>query len=249
MILGKLWKALAAQMNKIANFFWTADPVAQLQYEYDKAVDQMKEGREGLEQYRALVERVMRQVDGDRQHVASLEARVKAYLKAGERETAAKFAIELQKAKKELAENEAQLKMHETAYNNNVTKVKHATKKLAELKQKIQKYDAELKLSRAEAELAKLATSFNFDITTDFGQIEDVIQDKISLNRAKVRVAADLSGEGLEQIKQEQAVEQAMADQALREFEVEMGMVTPETAGVKADDKELGSERTRQTAS
>jgi phage shock protein A len=191
---------------------------------------------------------VTRQVEGDRQHVASLEARVKAYLKVGERETASRFAIELQKAKKELAENEAQLKMHETAYNNNVTKVKHATKKLAELKQKIQKYDAELKLSRAEAELAKLATSFNFDITTDFGQIEDVIQDKISLNRAKVRVAADLSGEGLEQIKQEQAVEQAMADQALREFEVEMGMVTPETAGVKADDKELGSERLRQTS-
>ena len=246
MILGKLWKALAAQMNKIANFFWTADPVAQLQYEYDKAVDQMKEGREGLEQYRALVERVMRQVDGDRQHVASLEARVKAYLKAGERETASKFAIELQKAKKELAENEAQLKMHETAYNNNVTKVKHATKKLAELKQKIQKYDAELKLSRAEAELAKLATSFNFDITTDFGQIEDVIQDKISLNRAKVRVAADLSGEGIEDIKREEAVEQAIADEALREFEIEMGMVTPETAGVRADDKELGSERATQ---
>ena len=129
-----------------------------------------------------------------------------------------------------------------------MTKVKHATKKLAELKQKIQKYDAELKLSRAEAELAKLATSFNFDITTDFGQIEDVIQDKIGLNRAKVRVAADLSGDGLENIKQEQAVEQTMADQALRQFEVEMGMVTPETAGVKADEKELGGERIKQAA-
>ena len=246
MILGKLWKTLAAQMNKIANFFWTADPIAQLQYEYDKAVDQMKEGREGLEQYRALVERVTRQVNGDRQHVASLEARVKAYLQAGERETASRFALELQKAKKELAENEAQLQLHETAYNNNVTKIKHATKKLSDLKEKIQKYDAELKLSRAEAELAKLATSFNFDITTDFGQIEDVIQDKIGLNRAKVRVAADLSGEGLEQIKQEESVEKAMADNALREFEIEMGMVTPETAGVKADDKELGSERAAQ---
>ena len=86
MILGKLWKSLAAQMNKIANFFWTADPIAQLQYEYDKAVDQMKEGREGLEQYRALVERVTRQVNGDRQHVAALEARIKAYLQVGERE-------------------------------------------------------------------------------------------------------------------------------------------------------------------
>jgi phage shock protein A len=248
MILGKLWRAMAAQMNKLANFFWTADPIAQLQYEYDKAVDQMKDGREGLEQYRALVERVTRQVNGDRQHVAALEARVKAYLKAGERETAAKFAIELQKAKKELAENEAQLKLHETAYGNNVTKIKHATKKLSDLKQKIQKYDAELKLSRAEAELAKLATSFNFDITTDFGQIEDVIQDKIGLNRAKVRVAADLSGEGLEQIKQEEAVEQAMAETALREFEIELGMVTPETAGVTDDDKQLGRERQTHTA-
>jgi len=248
MILGKLWKALAAQMNKIANFFWTADPVAQLQYEYDKAVDQMKDGREGLEQYRALVERVTRQVNGDRQHVASLEARIKAYLQAGERETASKFALELQKAKKELAENEAQLKLHETAYNNNVTKIKHATKKLSELKNKIAKYDADLKLSRAEAELAKLAQTFNFDVTTDFGQIEDVIQDKIGLNRAKVRVAADLSGEGLEDIKREEAVEKAMADNALREFEIEMGMVTPETAGVKADDKELGSDRLKQTA-
>jgi len=246
MILGKLWKALAAQMNKIANFFWTADPIAQLQYEYDKAVDQLKDGREGLEQYRALVERVTRQVNGDRNHVASLEARIKAYLKAGERETASRFALELQKAKKELAENEAQLKLHETAYTNNVTKIKHATKKLADLKDKIQKYDAELKLSRAEAELAKLATSFNFDITTDFGQIEDVIQDKIGLNRAKVRVAADLSGEGIEDIKREEAVEQAIADEALREFEIEMGMDTPETAGVRADDKELGSERATQ---
>ena len=248
MILGKLWKALAAQMNKIANFFWTADPIAQLQYEYDKAVDQMKEGREGLEQYRALVERVTRQVNGDRQHVASLEARIKAYLQAGERETASKFALELQQAKKQLAENEAQLKLHETAYNNNVTKIKHATKKLSELKNKIAKYDADLKLSRAEAELAKLAQTFNFDITTDFGQIEDVIQDKIGLNRAKVRVAADLSGEGLEDIKREESVEKAMADNALREFEIEMGMVTPETAGVKADDKELGSDRLKQTA-
>jgi phage shock protein A len=248
MILGKLWRAMAAQMNKLANFFWTADPIAQLQYEYDKAVDQMKDGREGLEQYRALVERVTRQVTGDRQHVASLKTHVKTYLKAGERETASKFALELQKAKKELAENEAQLKLHETAYNNNVTKIKHATKKLSDLKQKIQKYDAELKLSRAEAELAKLATSFNFDITTDFGQIEDVIQDKIGLNRAKVRVAADLSGEGLEQIKQDEAVEQAMAESALREFEIELGMVTPETAGVTDDDKQLGRERQTHTA-
>ena len=241
MIFGKFWAAFRAQVNKLANFFWTADPIAQMQYEYDQAVAQLTEGRKGLEQYRALVERVSRQVQNQQAHAKDLEGKTKAYLQAGDRETAAKFALEMQKAKTELAENQGQLKMHEDAYNNNITKVKHATGKLSKIREKIAKYDAELKMSKAEAEVAKLAESFNFDITTDFGQIESVIQDKISLNRAKVRVAADLSSEGIVDVQREQAAEKILADQALKQFEVELGIVTPETAGVKDEAKELGA--------
>jgi phage shock protein A len=240
MIFGKLWRTLQAQLNKIANLFWTADPIAQMQYEYDLAVAELSEGRKGLELYRAMVERVTRQVAAAKQHVASLEAKVKAYLTANDRETAARFALELQKARTELAENESQLQMHEDAYNNHVTKIKHAAGKLAAVRQKITKYDAELKMSRAEAELAQLATSFNFDVTTDFGQIEQVIQERIGLNRAKVRVAADLSGEGIADIRHEQAMEKALGEQALKEFEIQAGLRTPETAGVADTEKHLG---------
>jgi phage shock protein A len=240
MILGKFWRAFKAQVNKLANLFWTADPIAQMQYEYDLAVQQLKEGREGLEQYRALVERVGRQVATGQARSKELEARVKAYLQAGNRQGAADLALQLQAAKKDLAENEAQLKMHEDAYNNNLTKIKHASQKLSAVKDKIAKYDAELKMSKAEAEMAKLAQDLHFDVTTDFGQIEQVVQDRISLNRAKVRVASDLSGEGMEQIKQEQAVERAQAEMALQQFEVEMGLRTPETAQVSDRAKELG---------
>ena len=252
MILGKIWQSIMAQVNKIANIFWTADPIAQMQYEYDQAVAQLKDGREGLEQYRALVERVTRQVATDRQHVSSLEAKVRTYLTAGDRDTAARFALEMQRAKEDLAENEGQLKMHEDSYENNLTKIKHASKKLADVRQKIAKYDAELKMSKAEAEMAKLVTSFNLDVTTDFGQIEQVIQDKIGLNRAKARVATDLSSEGLADIKHEQAMEKTMAEQALRDFEVQTGLVTPDTVGVAQAAKDLGpaqpaKEQTRQT--
>ncbi|MHB8899611.1 MAG: PspA/IM30 family protein [Thermoguttaceae bacterium] len=247
MIFGKLWHSLMAQINKIANVFWTADPIAQMQYEYDMAVNQLKEGRQGLEQYRALVERVTRQVTVDKQHVAGLEAKVKAYLSAGDRDSAATFALELQKAKQQLSENEAQLKMHEQAYENNLTKIKHSSKKLADVRNKISKYDAELKMSRAEAEMAELATDLNFDVTTDFGQIEQVINERISLNRAKARVAADMTGEGMVDIEREQAMESVMAEQALRNFEVEMGLVTPETAPVQEAAKQLGpAEKTKQ---
>ena len=155
MIVEKLWRAVAAQINKLANLFWTADPIAQMQYEYDQAVEEMKSGRTGLEQYRALVERCSRQVARDETHVKNLEAKVKAYLQTGDRETAAKFALELKKAQGELAQNEQQLAMHEKSYENNLLKIKHASSKLVSVREKIQKYDAELKMSRAEAEIAK----------------------------------------------------------------------------------------------
>ncbi len=246
MIIGKLWHSFRAQLNKLANFFWTADPIAQMQYEYDQAVEQLKSGREGLAQYRALVERVGRQVDGDKKHVAQLEAKVKSYLQAGDRETASKFALELQKAKNEMAENVGQLEMHEKAYDNNVSKIKKATKTVGEIREKIKKYDAEIKMSRAEAELAELAGTFEFDVTTDLGQIESVLQDKIDTNRAKARVAADLSEQGLEEIEREAAAESAMAEDALRQFEMELGMITPQTANVGEETKDLGPAQ-RQT--
>ena len=247
MILGKLWSAFRAQLNKIANIFWEADPIAQMQYEYDRAVEQLKEGRKGLEMYRGLVERVSRQVAANRSHAQKLEAEVKAYLKAGDRETAAKFALELQKARKELAANEEQLQMHETAYDNNLKKIQHANRKLVEVREKIQKYDAEIKMSSAEAEIAAIAESFDLNVTTDFGQLETVIQEKIDRNRGKARVAADLSQRGVAEIQAEERMEAALADQALSEFEVELGLKSPETTPVSQTAKDLGPATSKAT--
>jgi phage shock protein A len=239
-ILHKFWSAFVAQINKVANLFWEADPIAQMRYEYDRAVEQLKEGRIGLEQYRGLVERVTRQVNANRSHVQKLEAETKAYLKVGDRTTAAKFALELQKAKDELAANDAQLQMHETAYGNNLKKIQHANEKLIELREKITKYDAELKMSAAEAEIAKLAESFNMSLTTDFGEIESVIQQKIDQNRGKVRVAADLSQEGIAEINAEERMRGQLAEQALQNFEVELGLRSPETTPIAQTAKDLG---------
>jgi phage shock protein A len=239
-ILHKFWSAFVSQINKIANLFWEADPVAQMRYEYDRSVEQLKEGRIGLEQYRGLVERVSRQVAANKSHVQKLEAETKAYLKAGDRATAAKFALELQKAKAELAANDGQLQMHETAYGNNLKKIQHANEKLIELRQKITKYDAELKMSAAEAEIAKLSESFDMNLTTDFGEIESVIQQKIDQNRGRARVAADLSEKGIAEINAEERMQAQLAEQALTDFEVELGLKSPETTPVAQTAKDLG---------
>ena len=95
-------------------------------------------------------------------------------------------------------------------------------------------------MSAAEAEVAKITQSFNMDVTTDFGQLEDVIQRKIDANRGKARVAADLSSEGLDHIHAEERMEKSMADDALKDLEIELGMRAPETTPVAAQVKDLG---------
>src|SRR6185436_10682599 len=135
---------------------------------------------------------------------------------------------------------EEQLQMHETSYENNLKKIKHASHKLGEVRERIQKYDAELKMSAAEAEIAALAESFDLNITTDFGQLEQVIQSKIDKNRGKARVAVDLSSEGLAGIEAEERMQKVMAEDALSQFEAELGLRSPETTKIAESAKDLG---------
>jgi phage shock protein A len=223
MILGKLWRSIRAQLQKLADFFWAPDPLAAMQYEYDRAVAQLREGRVGLAEYRAFVERVGRQVARYAANVNRLEATVKTCLQQGDRESAGRYVLELNRARQQLAENQAQLQLHEQAYENNLLKIQHASSNLARIRDMIARYDADLKMSSAEAEMARLAQEFHVDAMTDFGKLESVIQDQIDLNRAKVRVAADVSAEGTDAIRQEEAVTGQLAEDALREFEMQMG--------------------------
>jgi phage shock protein A len=240
MIFGKFFSAFRAQINKIANLFFEADPIAVMQLEVDQATERLKEGRKGLETYRGLVETVARQVAKEKANVTQLESQIKAHLKAGNREVAAQLAVQLQKVQTDLASNQEQLQIHEQAYQNNLLKIQKANKDIVKVREKIRQYDAELKMSAAEAEIAQISESFDMNVTTDFGQIESVIQRQIDHNRGRARVAADMSSKGVEAIKAEEAAEKAMAEDLLSKFEVQLGLKSPETSPVAETVKNLG---------
>jgi phage shock protein A len=238
--MGKIFRAIRAQLNKIANIFFEADPIAVMQLEVDQATERLKEGRKGLEMYRGLVETVARQVASGTANASQLEAQIKAHLKAGNREVAGQLALQLQKTQSELEKNKAQLEMHEQAYQNNLLKIQKANKDIVKVREKIQQYHAELKMSAAEAEIAQISESFDMNMTTDFGQIESVIQKQIDSNRGRARVAADMSSKGIEAIKAEEAAEKAMADDLLSKYEVQLGLKSPETSAISETAKTLG---------
>jgi phage shock protein A len=239
-MIGKFFRALRAQLNKIANIFFEADPIAVMQLEVDQATEKLKEGRKGLEIYRGLVETVARQVASGKSNATQLESQIKAHLKAGNRDVAGQMAVQLQKVQTELAANEQQLAMHEQAYQNNLIKIQQANKDIVKVREKIQKYHAELKMSAAEAEIAQLSESFDMNVTTNFGEIESVIQRQIDQNRGKARVAADMSSKGVAEIKAQEAADKAMAEDLLTKYEVQLGLKSPETAPVADGTKNLG---------
>ena len=238
--MGKFFRAIRAQLNKIANVFFEADPIAVMQLEVDQATERLKEGRKGLEMYRGLVETVARQVASGTANASQLEAQIKAHLKAGNRDVAGQLALQLQKTQNELEKNKAQLEMHEQAYQNNLLKIQKANKDIVKVRDKITQYNAELKMSAAEAEIAQISESFDMNMTTDFGQIESVIQKQIDSNRGRARVASDMSSKGIEAIKAEDAADKAMADDLLSKYEVQLGLKSPETSAISDTAKTLG---------
>jgi hypothetical protein len=107
---------------------------------------------------------------------------------------------------------------------------------------------AELQMAKAEAEIARVAESVSESITPNFstkiGEAEELVQGQIARHRGEARVAADLSSKGVAEIKATQAAEAAMGENLLRQFEVDMGLVSAETAPQAATTKTLGPTQT-----
>jgi hypothetical protein len=55
-----------------------------------------------------------------------------------------------------------------------------------------------------------------------------------------VRVAVDLSSKGIAEIQAEERMQGVMAEQALNDFEVELGLKSPETTPISQTTKDLG---------
>ena len=197
-----------------------------------QATERLREGRQGLTTYQALVLKVRQQVEDGRRRIARLTAEIKAQLKVANEGIAAQLALELSQVKQDLAANEEQLRLHEQAYENNLLKMKTALKDIEKAKTDLEKRKAALKMERALAEVAEAAGVLNtqFDVSTDFGRIMGKLDDQINQARARSKVASDLSGEGVEMIKARQEADRAMAQELLEQFKVEEGLVSPSSA-------------------
>ena len=83
--------------------------IALAETKLQQATERLKEARQGLISYQALVLKVEGQVGSEKSHIASITGQIKNHLKANQEEMAGQLALDLARVKGELESNTEQI--------------------------------------------------------------------------------------------------------------------------------------------
>lgn len=237
-------------LNRIANLFRgflslfisgieKANPRALIEAEKENLRKQIARFNDNLANHAGFVERLMRQVKNLETQERELASKAAANLKAGNRQIAGQYALQLRTVKEQLEENRQQLEAAEQTYQKLLktrdVAIKEAREKIESLKRMI----SETELMEAQAELQEMAQGMITSIGGSgdtIARVEEYLTERRDKAAGRARVAASsIDTSGVEIKEAEQA---AMADQALAEFAAAYGLeVPPETAEMEEEKK------------
>jgi phage shock protein A len=201
------------------------NPEALLEVEQENLRKQIGQYNQGLASHAGLCERLIAQVRLLENEERDLRAKTTANLRAGNRDTAAQYALRLQTIERELGENRTQLEQAEKTYKDLVrardVAINAARTKIESLKSGI----TDLKMKRAMAELTEMASGMITNIggsgeTLD--RLHTIVEEERSKAAGRVRVARDTMDTSGLMVKE--AEQKALADQALADFAAKEGI-------------------------
>jgi phage shock protein A len=208
------------------------NPEALLEVEKENLRKQIANYNDGLAAHAGLCERLMTQVRKLETEERELRAKTTANLRAGNRDSAANYALRLQTVSRELVENRTQLEQAETTYKELIkardVSVKAAQAKMESLKSSLN----DLKVKRATAELTEMASGMISSIggsgdTLD--RLHKMVEEEREHAAGRARIARDSLNTTDFVLKEEE--QRALADQALADFAAKEGLSFEPSAG------------------
>jgi phage shock protein A len=224
-----------------------SNPRALIEAEKENLRRQIARFNDNLANHAGFVERLLRQVKNLEQKERELTARTAANLKAGNRAVAGQLALELQTIKGELEENRQQLVMAEETYQK-LVKSRDVSVREAQAKiEKLRRLLTETEMAEAQAELQEMAAGMVSQIGgagDTINRAEQYLEERRDKAAGRSRVAS--SQVDTSQVELKEAEQEALATQALAEFEAAFGFgaaQAPQTQGEAPSpppQKELG---------
>jgi phage shock protein A len=233
-----MWQRIRTLFRGFLSLFVTglekASPKALIEAEKENLRTQIARYNTNLAQHAGFCERLLRQIKNLEAQEKELAAKAAAHLRAGNREAAGQYALQLQTVKAQLEENRVQLGEAEKTYQN-LIQARDITVREAKAKiQKLERMLTETEMLEAQAELQEMASGMISSIggagdTLD--RVEGYLNERRDQASGRARVAS--STLDMTDVRLKEGEQQALADQALVEFASAYGLEMPAPAAAE----------------
>lgn len=234
-----MWERIKRIFRSIIGWFIELgeDPELILKQNIRDLEDQVPALNENLAMIKAQVTLVEKELAKLKTKENELTAKIKAALKNNRRDIALTYATTLEEVRREKVQQEGQLKVAQAAYEK-AQKVKRAF--MLEKERKIQEAKKALSAKRQAQWNNKVADAMESFQVAGIDQTHDEMIEKIERDaaRAEAKLEMAMDGVGTDMIDIEEDAKALQANETLRQFELEMGLVPEVSAPPEAAESE-----------
>lgn len=243
-----MWRRLSRMIRSFLGFFISSveNPEIILEQNIRDMNDQVPRMNESIAMVKANVTLLEKERNRYRDELANLTAKVKAAIQAGRDDLAGSFAAQLEQMRGAMARTEGQLATAQAAYDKALT-VKKAF--LLEKERKTQEALGAIRDYRRgqwQKKVADAMESFEVaGVSATHDEMVRKIEEQTAVNEARMEMA--LNNVDQQKIKIEEEAEKLRASELVKQFKVEMGLMTPEPAAPAAE-KTIGNREAQKTS-
>ena len=221
-----IWDRFKRAMRSFAGWFVSSveDPELILEQNVRDLNDQVPKMNESIAMVRANVTLLEKENAKYKAEVSDLTSKVKAAIQAGRDDLAAQYATQLQMERAALARNEGQLTTARSAYDKALTVKKVFLKEKEKKTQVAMTAIRDARRAKWQAKVADSLESFEvagIDATHD--EMVRKIEEQTAMNEARMQMA--LESVDHQKVTIEEEAEKIMAQELVKQFKVDMGLV------------------------
>jgi len=243
-----MWKRLSRMMRSFVGFFISAaeNPEIILEQNIRDMNDQVPRMNDSIAMVKANVTLLEKEEAKYKNDVNDLSAKVKAAIQSNRDDLAGSYAMQLEQVRGALARNQGQLTTARAAFD------KAMMVKQAFLREKERKTQEALNAIRDyhrgqwQKKVADAMEQFQVaGISQTHDEMVRKIEEQTAVNEARMDMA--LGNVDQQKFKIEEEAEKMRADELVKQFKVEMGLVAPEPAAPTAE-KTIGGKEAQKTS-
>ena len=243
-----MWQRFTRMIRSFVGFFISVaeDPELILQQNIRDMNDQVPRMNESIAMVKANVTLLEKEEAKYKNDVAELTAKVKAAIQANRDDIAGSFASQLEQVRSALARTQGQLTTARAAFE------KAMAVKQAFLREKERKTQEALNAIRDyhraqwQKKVADAMEQFEVaGISQTHDEMVRKIEEMTAVNEARMDMA--MGNVDQQKVKIEEEAEKLRANELVKQFKVEMGLISPEPAAATAE-KTIGAKEAEKTS-